>query len=105
MVNSLTNVILNNILEKSGKKNEVSLNAYSSTSNNLNEKEEKMLLEIFSKESNIKSRSGVVNKITLEDLTRKTHKKESNGLNRKSTITTLEELSLKLKQKEREKRK
>ncbi|KPU26735.1 hypothetical protein TR13x_08685 [Caloranaerobacter sp. TR13] len=99
MVNSLTNVILNNILEKSGNKNKANLKAYSSTSHNLNKREEQILLEIFHKKNNTQNRSGVVNKITLEDLTRKTHKKESSIINRKSTITTLEELSLKLKQK------
>lgn len=99
MVNSLTNVILKNILEKSGKVSNVNLRTYSGTSHNLNEKEEQMLLEIFRKENNTKNRSGVVNKVTLEDLTKKTYKKEKSSINRESTITTLEELTLKLQQK------
>lgn len=101
MVNLLTNVILKNILEKSSDKNKVNLKMCSSTSYNLNEKEEQMLLEIFRKDSNIPKKFGVVNKVTLEDLTRKAYKKEINNINRQSTITTLEELSLKLKQKKR----
>jgi len=95
MANQLTKVVMQNILKKSGKDKG---NTEGSTSNNLSKKEEKILLNVMYK--NVKKKGNKdINRVTLEDLTRKNNlarKDKDYGKTKKSnTMLTLKDLASK----------
>ncbi|RKD31659.1 hypothetical protein [Thermohalobacter berrensis] len=95
MANQLTKVVMQNILKKSGKDKG---NTEGPTSNNLSKKEEKILLNVMYK--NVKKKGNKdINRVTLEDLTRKNNlarKDKDYGKTKKSnTMLTLKDLASK----------